>query len=78
MDWLKALLSVLQIGFALFQYFVGKDMAKKEAAQKIALKFNELEHEGQFVVRDILVKMGRSSWIPWDQIPVENVKDKLI
>lgn len=60
---------VLEIAFSLWSYFRGKAEAREAAAKAIAEKFAELENKGFYVMRDILVQQGRSSWVDWSQVP---------
>lgn len=57
-----------------WSYFSGKADKKEQALKELAEQFAKLETQGYPIMRDILVQMGRSSWIPWDQIPVDDWK----
>lgn len=72
MSWWQALGIVLQLGFSLFQYLIGKEAEKAAAAKKIAEQFASFEKEGVVLLKDIVVAMGKTSWKPWDEIPVSS------
>lgn len=65
----KLIALLLEVGLSLWTYFRGKAEERAAAAKAIAEKFTELENKGFYVMRDILIQQGRSSWIPWDQVP---------
>jgi hypothetical protein len=74
MSWVELITLCLKFSFSLWSYFSGKADKKEQALKELAEQFAKLETQGYPVMRDILVQMGRSSWIPWDQIPVGDWK----
>jgi hypothetical protein len=74
-DWIKLLLLAFQIGFAIFQYFTSKSQAREAAAKAMAALFEQTEKMGYPVIKDVLLRTGRSTWIPWNEIPVTPIEE---
>jgi hypothetical protein len=68
MNWFEAILSVFGIALKCWQYLRAEETKKAEAAQNLADQFVKIEAAGKPVMSDMLSRMGRSHWVPWDEV----------
>ena len=68
MSWLESALSVFRLLISIWNYIRGEEAVKAEAAQAMAEQFQLIESKSGPIMSDILVRMGRASWVDWNQV----------
>lgn len=63
---------ILQFAFSIWNYFMGDEVTKKAAIEKLTSQFQGLEEKGFPILKDILAQANRSNWAPWASIPTQS------
>lgn len=70
MDFIDLISLVVKTALAIWQYVRGNADQKAAAVKAMRDQMALLEQQGQPIMRDIVVQMGRTSFEDWSSIPV--------